>query len=280
MENQSDINNKEQIEYWNGEVGQRWRDYHSQIEAMLSPFTKILFDEIGDIEGKNTLDIGCGAGETSQILSQAGAVVTGIDISEPLLSVAKSRDILNSKFIEADATIYNFESNKFDMAISRFGVMFFIEPITSFINIAKSLKPNAKLRFVCWQAPNLNQWVYEPLKALEGIAQAGAAQHPDDPGPFAFARNERVIEILSNSGFCEINFTPHICKMQFAPNSGLFGGIEYLTKMGPASRAYTQLDEGKKEIAKSKLANALNEFVVDNTLQLNGAIWLVEAIKI
>lgn len=280
MENQSNITNQEQIEYWNGEVGQRWRDYHSQIEAMLSPFTKILFDEIGDIEGKNALDIGCGAGETSQILSQSGANVTGIDISAPLLSIARNRNIANSNFIEADATIYEFEADKFDRAISRFGVMFFIEPITSFLNISKSLKTGAKLRFVCWQSPNQNQWVYAPLKALDGIAEAGAAQHPDDPGPFAFARKERVTEILTNSGFKDITHTPHMCKMQFAPNTGLHGGIDYLTKMGPASRAFTQLSEDKKEIAKAKLADSLKEFVKDNTLQLDGAIWLVEAIKI
>src|SRR5262249_20128922 len=113
------------------------------------------------------------------------------------------------KFIHADAQVFPFEPVSFDAAFSRFGVMFFADPVAAFINIRRSLKPNGRLAFVCWRALEENPLDILPLRAASAQLPPQPAHDPDSPGPFAFANADRVPGILERAGFDEIDIIAH-----------------------------------------------------------------------
>ena len=273
--------NQKQIAYWNGEVGKKWDEYHHEIDEMLGEFSQILLEEIGDCGGKSIIDIGCGAGTISYLLANSGAKVFGADVSKSLLTNAQSRQLDNSnpKFQLCDVTDYKFKPNKFDLAVSRFGVMFFDDSVKSFKNIRNSMKQNARLIFIAWQSPQENEWIMVTKNALHGIAEAISANNPDAPGAFAFNNPERVREILNNAGFRNIEITGHERNLYYNKGKGLNAGVSLLAKIGPASRNLAALPLEQQKIGISRLTEACKHYVKDESLCFKGKIWLVSAIS-
>jgi SAM-dependent methyltransferase len=148
--------NADQIAFWNGPAGQRWTDRQQAQDTMLAPVSGILIDRAGAKAGERIVDVGCGCGATTLALAQkVGPTghVFGIDISAPMLG--RARQIappgLPVDFALADATIYPFVTGSFDLLVSRFGVMFFAEPVLSFANMRRALRPSGRLAFA-WLA--------------------------------------------------------------------------------------------------------------------------------
>ena len=144
-----------------------------------------------------------------QRTAPAGQVL-GIDISAPML--ARARQVapagLPVEFVLADATVYPFEPASFDLLVSRFGVMFFADPVLSFANMRRALKPSGRLAFACWREPRENPWMMAPLQAVYRHVPKLPQQGPEDPGPFAFASEARVQRILGEAGFTGIAMEP------------------------------------------------------------------------
>ena len=158
--------NEQQIEYWNGPVGERWARLQEQIDASLAPITVAAMPFANPRPRERVLDIGCGAGTTSYMLAKAVGPegnVTGVDISEPMLAHARSRGI-GVNFRKADAATHLFHPTH-DLVFSRFGVMFFDDPAAAFANIRKALKPRGRLAFACWRSVNENLWASLPFAA-------------------------------------------------------------------------------------------------------------------
>src|ERR1019366_10132589 len=147
--------NADQIAYWNGPGGQHWSDRQQHQDVLLAPISDILIDRARAKAGERIIDVGCGCGATTIALAQkvgpAGHVM-GIDISGPML--ARGREIapanLPVEFVLADATVYPFVPEGFDLLASRFGVMFFAEPALSFANMRKALRPSGRPSLSCW----------------------------------------------------------------------------------------------------------------------------------
>src|SRR5260221_4839650 len=148
--------NTQQIEYWNGNAGERWASSYPLLDRALSTINSAFLSFIGAESGERVLDVGCGNATATLALAQAvgdKGRVTGIDISGPMLRVARERargSAANVEFIEADASAYTFNPD-YDVAASRFGVMFFSDPEVAFANIRNALAPNGRLAFVCWR---------------------------------------------------------------------------------------------------------------------------------
>src|SRR5262249_60157146 len=104
-------------------------------------------------------------------------------------------------FVQADATVYPFDPESFDLLASRFGVMFFAEPAVSFANLRRALRPSGRVAFACWREPRENPWMMAPLQAIYQHVPKLPPQGPEDPGPFAFASEERVRRILGEAGY-------------------------------------------------------------------------------
>ena len=149
--------NADQVAFWNGPAGQHWTDRQPTQDVLLSPVSQALIDRAGAKPGERVLDIGCGCGATTIAFAEQVApsgFAFGNDISVPMLSRARqlAPKRLPIDFVLADATVYPFDPSSFDLLASRFGVMFFAEPVVSFANLRRALLPSGRMAFACGDA--------------------------------------------------------------------------------------------------------------------------------
>ncbi|HVS78570.1 MAG TPA: methyltransferase domain-containing protein, partial [Steroidobacteraceae bacterium] len=201
--------NAEQVTYWNGHAGERWRARQQDQDALLAPIADLLLQRAAPSAGEAVLDIGCGCGFTTIELARRvgpGGRALGVDISAPMLERARERAPagLPVEFIEADATAYAFEPGAADLLCSRFGVMFFAQPQKSFTNMRRGLRRGARLAFVCWREAQRNPWLMLPLEKACRHVPRPPASGPEEPGPFSFADEHRVRGILQGAGFGDV----------------------------------------------------------------------------
>jgi SAM-dependent methyltransferase len=268
--------NAQQIEYWNGAVGERWAKLQQTIDANMASITEALLLFAAPKPGERVLDIGCGCGTTTSLLAKAvgpSGDVTGVDISAPMLGVARGRGIA-ANFIEADASMHAFKATH-DLVFSRFGVMFFADPLPAFANIRKSLKPHGRLAFVCWRAFPENQWAFAPYAAAKPLLPDEPAGDPFAPGPFAFADAGRLRNILDEAGFGDIRINPldSVMHMGADPDEA----AKQATNIGPLARAMNGLDDAQREKIRVVVTEALTKYRIKDGVAPDAACWLVGA---
>jgi ubiquinone/menaquinone biosynthesis C-methylase UbiE len=274
--------NADQIAYWNGPGGQHWVHRQEMQEGVLGSVTEILVARSNVKSGERVLDVGCGCGATT--FAFAGKVgssgrVLGVDISAPML--ARAQEITPPQapvdFVLADATVHAFSPASFDLVVSRFGVMFFADPTVSFTNIRKALRPAARMVFACWRTPRDNPWLMVPLQAAYQHVPKMPQLGPEDPGPFAFADEERVRGILTAAGFSSIAFERSDLSMDVAGGRGLDAAVQTALEIGPASRALDGQPPDKVAAATASIRQALASFAKGDSVPLGGSIWVVTA---
>jgi ubiquinone/menaquinone biosynthesis C-methylase UbiE len=274
--------NADQIAYWNGPGGQHWADRQQTQDVLLTPVSNLLIDRAGVKAGERILDVGCGCGATTTAFAAAtGSTghVTGIDISAPML--ARARQIappgLPVDFVLADATVYPFVAASFDLLVSRFGVMFFAEPALSFANLRKALRTTGRVAFACWREPRENPFFMAPLQAVYKHVPKLPQQGPEDPGPFAFASEERVRRILGEAGFSKVEMEPCNLSLDIAVGRGMEAALESALEIGPAARALTDQPADVVAAATQSIREALTPFVSGQSVALPASIWIVTA---
>jgi SAM-dependent methyltransferase len=280
------MSNAEQFEYWNGDAGKRWALEDDTMARLLQPISLALLDHAAVKDCDSALDVGCGGGSQSMLLADRmgpGARVLGVDISGPMLEVARGKaadagsDIAAVEFLQADASTHPFEPGSFDLLFSRFGVMFFDDPVAAFSNMHKSLRPQAKLAFACWQPLKDNEWTLLPLQAALQHLPAPEMPDPHAPGPFAFADPQRVEGILQDSGFGDITVTSFTREIRFGEADTLPASVRQLAMIGPVSRLLAgQPPEVMAQVFGS-MEEVLAPYYSDGALNLPGAIWFVTA---
>lgn len=273
-----------QREYWNSKVGEEWARQADLMDRMLAPLTQPAFEALALAPGESVLDIGCGAGATAltaaQVVGATGHVV-GVDISQPLLALARERAAaaeVRIDFIEADAGAAPIAGEPFDAAFSRFGVMFFDDPPAAFAKVRARLKPGGRMVFVCWRAFSENGWSYAPLKALEPILRAPVAlPDPDAPGPFALANAGKIETLLAASGWRGVSIAPWDGEFLVGGGGNADAAAAFLLKIGPCARAVAeqQLDPAE---ARGLLARFLASHQGESGVALPGACWIVRAV--
>ena len=231
--------NQEQGANWNSKTGQAWVNNDLKMDLHLEVITTLLFKEFETLGNKHVLDVGCGSGTTSKLLSdQVGSTgsVEGVDISRPLLELAQAKygTIENIRFTNADAQSFEFKKSFYDQIVSRFGVMFFENPIAAFTNMRQSLKPNGKLNFVCWSALEENEFFILPLKIVLKYLNKPLPNPSKAPGPLAFSNKPYLLKILQSSEFKNIKIkTVETEMLSFDP---VEEQVRFFNKMGLAAR--------------------------------------------
>ncbi len=274
--------NADQIAYWNGPAGQRWADRQQAQDIVLGPVADILIDRARPQTGERVIDIGCGSGVTTIALAQKvgpSGRALGIDISGPMLARARAsapKD-LPVDFTLADATVYPFDPASFDLLASRFGVMFFGDPVLSFANMRKALRPAGRLAFACWREPRENPFFMAPLQAAYKHVPKLPQQGPEDPGPFAFASEERVRRILGEAGFTGVEMEPCPLLLDAAMGRGLDSAVQGAFEIGPVSRALEGQPEELRAAAANSIREALAPFAKGDAVLLPASIWIVTA---
>jgi SAM-dependent methyltransferase len=274
--------NTDQIAYWNGPNGQRWTDRQAEQDVLLAPVSKALIDRAAAKAGDRILDVGCGCGSTSIALAEQVApsgFVLGIDISGPML--ARARELAPKgapvDFALADATVYPFDPESFDLLVSRFGVMFFAEPAVSFANLRRALRPSGRVAFACWREPRENPWMMAPLQAIYQHVPKLPPQGPEDPGPFAFASEARVNRILGEAGYKSIEMEPVALSLDIAIGRGLDAAVQAAMQIGPGSRALDGHPPEMRAAAAKSVREMLTPYLRGQSVALAGSIWIVTA---
>ena len=269
--------NAAQFEYWNGPAGQRWAARQQITDRSLQSVSTALMSFAAPRKGMCVLDIGCGAGTTTFQLAQmvAPGRVTGVDISAPMLAVARGRGEASVDFIEADASTYSF-APEFDLVFSRFGVMFFGDPVAAFTHIKSALRRGGKLAFVCWRAFDENDWAFAPYSAARDLLPPQEPPVPHAPGPFAFADGERLKSILAQSGFQRVRLERLDTVMHMGATAEEAG--EEALNLGPLARAAIDLDEVTRDKIRVRTAEVFEKFKTPAGITPPASCWLVGAV--
>ena len=268
----------EQAAFWNGPGGQGWLASYTRIERSIADVGKTALAAAAAKSGERVIDVGCGTGGTTQALAEAvGSTghALGVDISEPLVGAARSKRVPNATFVVGDAAAHPFDSASYDLVFSRFGVMFFGDPVAAFRNFQQALKPTGRLAFVCWRKPDENPWGLVPVRAAAPFLPPLPRPGPEDPGQYAFGDPARVERILKESGFSAISIEPLDVPIWMGADAAEV--VANAGRFGPLARAFADATPEQIEKAKSAIATVLKPHESAAGVVLPGACWLVRA---
>jgi SAM-dependent methyltransferase len=177
----------------------------------------------------------------------------------------------------ADAAVHGFEPKAFDLAFSRFGVMFFDDPAGAFANIRSALAPAGRLTFVCWTSPRDNPWLTVPLTAAQPHLPPQPQSDPTAPGPFAFADPDRVSGILTSAGYSAIDIARHDTSMRICGPGEAERAAHFVVESGPVGRALAGAEPDARAAAVQAILAEFRRLEGPDGIALPGSVWLVSA---
>jgi len=272
----------EQSALWNGPAGRAWVEAQELMDGILKPFENLLVEAVSvhsDGRQLDVLDVGCGTGSTTlaiaRLLGQKGHSV-GIDISRPMIAAAQSRaerEGMPARFICGSAQVYAFDAARFDMIVSRFGVMFFDDPVLAFANLRRAAKDDSGLQFVAWRGAAENPFMTTAERVAAPLLPALPPRRPDAPGQFAFANGDRTRTILEKSGWDQIELRP--IDVQCAlPEKAL---VQYFTQLGPVGLILQEADDQTRTRVVETVRAGFDPYVHGADVRFTAACWMVAA---
>lgn len=272
--------NEAQARLWNARAGEVWVEQQSMLDRLFQPFEQRLAEAVRQYGAADVLDVGCGAGATSLAVARHSGNrgrCTGVDISVPLIEAARRRaetaGLDNCRFIAADAQQHAFEPGVFDAVISRFGIMFFDDPVAAFANLGRAARPGAGLAVIAWRDAAENPFMTAAERAAALLLPELPARDPGAPGQFAFADAERVRGILTAAGWRNVDIQPIDVACTLSRDD-----LEiYLARMGPVGGLLPDLDEARRDRVLAAVREAFEDYVTDGAAHFTAACWLIRA---
>jgi len=261
---------------WNGPSGRGWVDAQEVLDAMLQPFEDRLVEAVAAGPGGAVLDVGCGTGSTTLAFARLRADCLGVDISAPMIAAAQARaerEGSPARFVCADAQTHAFAPATFDMIVSRFGVMFFADPVAAFVNLRRAASPGAELRFVAWRSAAENPFMTTAERAAAPLLPEVPPRRADAPGQFFFADEGRVRRILEDSGWADIDIRPIDVACSF-PETEI---VRYVTRVGPVSRVLDETDDRTRARVIETVRTAFEPYVHGKDVRFTAACTWVGA---
>jgi len=281
----SSPSNAEQIADWNGVQGQRWVDQQALLDRMIDPFGQAALQAASARPGECVLDIGCGCGSSSLALARAVGPqgrVLGVDISRPMLDAARrlaaTRPRLKISFAEADASSAALPTGQ-DLLYSRFGLMFFAEPVPALRHLRSALRAGGRCAFVCWRTPRDNPWAMTPLMAArQALGINPPPADPLAPGPFAFADEQRLRGLVAEAGFADIQLQRIDAPIRLGAT--VREAAASSLQLGPASRLAREAGPAHAATIVAAIERALVPLAAaDGSVTLAGSTWVLSAIN-
>ncbi|HEY1302678.1 MAG TPA: class I SAM-dependent methyltransferase [Vicinamibacterales bacterium] len=270
---------EEQRKLWNSLGGRAWVEAQGALDRLFKPFEDLLVESVGAKSRRQVLDVGCGTGSTTLAVARllgAKGRCTGIDLSEPMIAAAQARaehEHNPARFICADAQTYDFEPASVDMIMSRFGVMFFADPVVAFANLRHAARDNAELQVIAWRSAAENPFMTTAERAASPLLPNLPVRRQDGPGQFAFANAPHVRNILEESGWTAIDVRPIDVACTF-PETEL---IRYFTLLGPVGRIVQESDERTRAQVIETVRPAFDSYVHGAEVRFTAASWMVSA---
>jgi SAM-dependent methyltransferase len=264
---------------WNGSAGRAWVHNQRLLDQLFAPFEALLAGDGVLGTATRVLDVGCGTGATTLAIARrlgAQGACAGIDLSEPMIAVARNRAVqerTNVRFLAADAQAHAFERADFDLIVSRFGVMFFEDPVRAFANLRRATRADARLSFIAWRSATENPFMTTAERVAAPLLPNLPVRPPGGPGQFAFADPDRVRAVLAESGWSDIDVQAIdvACAM---PENGL---VPYLTWLGPVGQLLQDADERTRARIIDPLRAAFAPYVHGGEVRFDAACWHVSA---
>jgi SAM-dependent methyltransferase len=269
----------EQADFWNGAGGDAWVALQPVLDRMFADFAEMLAEAAAARGARRVLDVGCGAGATTIAVARRlgdEASVTGVDISAPLLELAKERTAYDDdppRFLLADAAGHSFERGEFDFLVSRFGVMFFSDPVAAFARLRDAVEVGGGLRFVAWRPPEENPFMTAGQRAVAELLPDVPPRRAGVPGPFAFAEPGRAEEVLAGAGWKGIEVEPVDLPCAFEERDLR----RYLARIGPLGQALAEADDARRAQILEVVHAAYEPFVDGEEVRFTARCWWVGA---
>ena len=265
---------------WNRRRGGAWADLQPMLDSLFEPVEEILVETSLASGATRVLDVGCGAGATTLAVAKRLAPqghCTGIDISTPLLEAAQSRasaaGIGNAGFLQGDAQRFDFMPDTFDAVTSRFGIMFFDDPVQAFTNIGHAVCPNGTLTCMVWRSKADNPFMTAAERAVAPLLGWTEERDAPAPGQFAFADADRVDRILQAAGWTNVEIAPVNVPCRLTKDDLHI----YARRMGRVGVVLPDLDRELHERVERALDEAFAPYVTEETAQFEAACWLIKA---
>src|SRR5215472_1002830 len=241
------------------------------LDLQLSPIGLAAMDALDPQPGQTIVDIGCGAGQTTQQLAnRVGSLgrIIGVDIAPRVLDVARSRTatLAQVQLIQADAATLALPDEMADGVYSRFGVMALDDPIAAFANFRRITRAGGHLAFVCWRSLEENELDLVPL-------QAAGLDIPIDKTPFKFERRDYLLEVLRSAGYANIEIEAFDARVS---SGNLDAMMTVLTKVGPLGKLLRETPALLSSV-EPRVRAALIDYAVDRHISLKAATWIVSA---
>ena len=224
------------------------------------------------------LDVGCGTGQTTREAARMAVEgsVLGIDLSAVAIDrareLARAKGIRNVTFLRADAQAYPFPSERFDLVVSRFGTMFFRDPVAAFANVGRALRRAGRLAMMVRQGHEQNEWSVVIEDALGGSGDSPASEAPD---PFSLAEPAKVDGILDAAGFTAVTFSDVQRPIFFGQDVG--AALEWVRGFTSAQEALAGLGTASADRALGRLREALGAHAAGNGVWFDLRAWIVKA---
>lgn len=268
-----------QAKLWNGAGGRTWVEAEALIDQLLRPIEQALVAAAAARRPRRLLDVGCGTGGTTIAAAQAlgaDSECVGIDVSAPMIEAARDRtrrDGVAADFIQADAETFAFAPEDFEMIVSRFGIMFFADPVRAFANLAHASAPGAALHLIAWRSPQENPFMTLAERTAADLLPDLERRPPTGPGQFAFADDVEVRRILEQAGWTAIDIVPadFACAVPDAEFDF------YITRLGPVGRALETADEPVRRQVARAVRPAFAPYLDGDAMRFTAACWTITA---
>jgi SAM-dependent methyltransferase len=276
----SEIPNVEQARAWDGEEGDHWATHAARYDASLRDHNAQLQAGAKIAPHERVLDVGCGNGVSTRDAARSASSghAVGIDLSSAMLALARAtaadEGLTNVEFIQADAEAHDFDVQRFDVLISRFGVMFFADPVAAFSNLFRALAPGGRLALVVWKSLPENEWFAELGKAL-AVGRDVPPPLSGAPGPFGLSDADYVRRTLGTAGFTGVQLDAF--HAPFYAGSDVDDAYAHASGSGFTRRMLSDLDDTMKARALDALRTMIAAHRSEGEITFDSACWLITA---
>jgi SAM-dependent methyltransferase len=285
------VANEDMKDGWNGVSGAEWVRLHDAYDRMLAPWADLLATTVAVRQGEHVVDIGCGNGATTRQAALAagaggaGGTATGVDLSAPMLEQARKRaaeeGVPNVAFVQADAQTdpLGERAGRYDAAISRFGVMFFEDPVAAFANVHAAMAPGGRLAMVSWGPVEGQQWLTLALgAALAHVPPSNFGGGPDEPGMFGLSRTGFIERTLGQAGWTGVEVAAFPGRMLVGGGGSLDATMDYVVNGGPGRALLEGAEPAQAAKAVAAMRAALADHMTDRGVVLEGVALVTTAL--
>ena len=276
------VPNADVSDVWNGPGGDHWVAHAERHDRALAPYGHAVLAAADVGPGERILDVGCGTGAMTRAAARLAnpGTALGVDIGRPLVEEARAETARaagppNVRFERADAQVHPFAPGAFDVVVSRFGVMFFDDPVAAFTNLRRGLVGGGRLAFACWQSLPANDWTAVPMAALVEVLGMSDVPGPGASGAFSLGDPARIRTLLGASGFVSVHLAEEAHPMWVGTD--VDDAVTYMRGQSLARTLLEGKDPEQVDAALSALRAALAPHTGDDGVALSSRAWIVTA---